>query len=232
MGTPSAAASTPTLGAAPLWRRRRWRGPGVALWVWVALALHVGLLALLTRYPIAPPAQPPAISVRLAPAPETVPPAIEQRPIAPPRPLPEPAPSAADQPGPGPVPQPQLTPPITPPRSTPTPTGADLLNRLSRYRLDGQSQLELTLPDSGPELLPLGLADQSNMLQSLDRPTPLLPFEPGDMGVNFYPNGVQGDVARLFDRITPEFGFVTSFGLEVKCKYVLIVVSCGWGERL
>ena len=39
-----------------------------------------------------------------------------------------------------------------------------------------------------------------------------------------------GDLHRGFDAITPEFGWTTNTGLKVRCRWILVVVGCGWGR--
>lgn len=234
---------------APQWSAARWaRKPRLLRWFWLALLAHLAALWWLAGQPLpAPPGSGrPAISVELVPGsapplpPAPVPadprPAAEPLEPAPPAPQSaEPiAASPADSSEPGPTVS--LPPAGAPPeagldRSDPPPTAQDLLKRLRRYRVDDGPRLTPTGPEPRRAPSELGLANQTNMLAELDRRLPELPFAPGEMGLPFYSAGVRGDIARTFDRITPEFGFVTSFGLEVKCRYVLILVSCGWRER-
>ncbi len=223
----------------PQWPAVKWPRLSAPVWLVIATLVHCAVLWWLSLQPLPAPVRQPALEVELiSPV------------IAPPEPIarPEPAPLLERE---------QLAPaepeeiPVTPdtPKSDPIetrdmpepsvqpvaeevagPTADDLLNQMARYRLDGQSQLDIAPEPQIPPML-LGLADQTNMLTTLDRPLPQLPFEPGEMGLRFYSAGFRGKLERGFDKITPEFGFVTSFGLEVKCVYVLVVVACSWDER-
>lgn len=68
-----------------------------------------------------------------------------------------------------------------------------------------------------------------DMLTMLDRPLPDLPFEYTSGLVRFaYDPGVRGDMQRFWDKITPEFGWTTRYGTEVRCVWVLAVMACGW----
>jgi hypothetical protein len=68
-----------------------------------------------------------------------------------------------------------------------------------------------------------------NMMTLLDRPLPDLPFAYTPGVVKFaYDPGIRGDLQRFWDVITPEFGWRTDNGTEVRCIWVLVVVGCGW----
>ena len=68
-----------------------------------------------------------------------------------------------------------------------------------------------------------------DLLAMLDQPMPELPFAYTPGLVRFaYDPGVRGDLQRFWDVITPEFGWRTRYGTEVRCIYVLVIVACGW----
>jgi hypothetical protein len=68
-----------------------------------------------------------------------------------------------------------------------------------------------------------------DLLAILDQPMPELPFAYTPGLVRFaYDPGVRGDLQRFWDVITPEFGWRTRYGTEVRCIYVLVIVACGW----
>jgi len=68
-----------------------------------------------------------------------------------------------------------------------------------------------------------------NMISMLDQPMPDLPFAYTPGLVRFaYDPGVRGDLQRFWDVITPEFGWRTDNGTEVRCIWVLVIVGCGW----
>jgi hypothetical protein len=68
-----------------------------------------------------------------------------------------------------------------------------------------------------------------NMLTMLDQPLPEVPFAyTPDLVYFAYDPGVRGDLQRFWDVITPEFGWRTKYGTEVKCILVLVIVGCGW----
>ncbi len=244
MGTLTATADLPQ------WPAVRWgRNPRPLRWFWLALLAHLVALWWLAGLPLPAPIADDRPALRFELVPERVvplPPESERAPIVEPAPetisvqpietIPEPTPAEPAPANPAPA---QPVPTVrVPPTEAPdvkeeaqAPRAEDILKRMRRYRIDDEPRLTPAGPQAPPAPLALGLADQTNLLAELDGPLPQLPFEPGEMGLQFYSAGVKGDIARTFDRITPEFGFVTNFGLEVRCKYVLIVVSCGWRER-
>ncbi|MEM7704651.1 MAG: hypothetical protein AAF358_03810 [Pseudomonadota bacterium] len=246
MGTLTATADLPR------WPAARWgRNPRPLRWFWLALLAHLAALWWLAGLPLPEPNVDEREAIRLelvpdrveplpklAPVPVTEAPSEPQQAVpalptetSPDSPPAEPAP-AATAPTPT-IPTVSLPPTEVPnvDEASPAPRAEDILKRMRRYRIEENPRLTPADPKTPPAPLALGLADQTNLLTELDGPLPQLPFEPGEMGLRFYSAGVKGDIARTFDRITPEFGFVTNFGLEVRCKYVLIVVSCGWRER-
>jgi len=70
---------------------------------------------------------------------------------------------------------------------------------------------------------------RQDMLAMLEQPMPDVPFAytPGLVYFAFDP-GVKGDLQRFWDVITPEFGWRTKNGTEVRCVLVLVLVGCGW----
>lgn len=71
--------------------------------------------------------------------------------------------------------------------------------------------------------------EKLSMITILDRPVPDMPFsyEPGLVHFAYEP-GVKGDLQRFWDVITPEFGWRTKYGTEVRCVVVLVILGCGW----
>lgn len=70
---------------------------------------------------------------------------------------------------------------------------------------------------------------RKNMISMLDKPLPEVPFAYTPNLVYFaYEPGVKGDLQRFWDVITPEFGWRTKYGTEVKCILVLVIIGCGW----
>lgn len=68
-----------------------------------------------------------------------------------------------------------------------------------------------------------------NMMTMLDQPMPEVPFAyTPDLVYFAYDPGVKGDLQRFWDVITPEFGWRTKYGTEVRCVLVLVIVGCGW----
>lgn len=68
-----------------------------------------------------------------------------------------------------------------------------------------------------------------DLLSMLDKPLPDVPFDytPGLIYFAYDP-GVKGDLQRFWDVITPEFGWRTKYGTEVRCVLVLVLIGCGW----
>ena len=70
---------------------------------------------------------------------------------------------------------------------------------------------------------------KQNMITMLDQPLPDMPFAyTPDLVYFAYEPGVKGDLQRFWDVITPEFGWRTRYGTEVRCIWVLVIVGCGW----
>jgi len=70
---------------------------------------------------------------------------------------------------------------------------------------------------------------RKDLIEMLDQPLPNLPFEYTPGLVYFaYDPGLRGDLQRFWDVITPEFGWRTKYGTEVKCALILIIPGCVW----
>ena len=68
-----------------------------------------------------------------------------------------------------------------------------------------------------------------DLIAMLDQPLPEVPFDyTPDLVYFAYDPGVKGDLQRFWDVITPEFGWRTKYGTEVKCIMVLVIIGCGW----
>lgn len=231
-------------------------GKPISLWLALlaALVLHTGILLLpVTKRLYLDQTDSLQIEVQLtvqespAPAvpeqpdvPESLPsksePIAEMTPQEPPQveePVPEPAPL---EPQPAPltsiVPAPQVTRPF------------DQLNAAEQKRLSATlltrqfiSEKPVTEQLFGTPLWPHSTEPQRefhypvrpDLLTMLDQPMPELPFAYTPGLVRFaYDPGVRGDLQRFWDVITPEFGWKTRYGTEVRCIYVLVIVACGW----
>ena len=71
--------------------------------------------------------------------------------------------------------------------------------------------------------------ERDNLVTILTKPMQELPFEYRPGLIHFaYDPGVRGDLQRFWDTITPEFGWITKYGTEVKCKWILVIAGCGW----
>jgi len=100
-----------------------------------------------------------------------------------------------------------------------------IIEKSAVEKLFGQ-QVEQQPPAPGKEFhYPV----RPDMITMLDQPMPDLPFEYTPGLVRFaYDPGLRGDMQRFWDKITPEFGWTTRYGTEVKCIWVLIIGGCGW----
>jgi hypothetical protein len=68
-----------------------------------------------------------------------------------------------------------------------------------------------------------------DLIAMLDQPLPEVPFAyTPDLVYFAYDPGVKGDFQRFWDVITPEFGWRTKYGTEVKCIMLLVIIGCGW----
>jgi len=84
------------------------------------------------------------------------------------------------------------------------------------------------VPESDPDAF--RIPERGNLITLLSPPLPDLPFADPGLDVFMYSSGWQGELHRGFDNITPEFGWRTRTGLVVRCRWVLVVVGCGWGR--
>lgn len=70
---------------------------------------------------------------------------------------------------------------------------------------------------------------RQDMLTMLDQPLPDVPFAyTPDLVYFAYEPGVKGDLQRFWDIITPEFGWRTRYGTEVRCILILVIAGCAW----
>jgi hypothetical protein len=70
---------------------------------------------------------------------------------------------------------------------------------------------------------------KENMMTMLDQHLPDVPFAyTPDLVYFAYDPGVKGDLQRFWDVITPEFGWRTKYGTEVRCVLLLVIIGCGW----
>lgn len=73
------------------------------------------------------------------------------------------------------------------------------------------------------------LPARPDMISMLNKPVPDLPFAYQEGLVHFaYDPGVRGELQRFWDAITPEFGWRTKYGTEVRCIWVLVMGGCAW----
>jgi len=218
----------------------------------VALALHLGFLFLPILGENRPaPEHRPSIAIELSmvehqapdmavPAPESMPrePVVEQRPETPPAESPPETTAEA--------------PPVTPLQPTATPAPANPVFAPGLHSL-GETEKKvltstilarqyLTEESAVDRLFGKPLAQEvrdvqkdfhyplrPDLLEMLDKPLPDLPFEYTPGLVYFaYDPGLKGDLQRFWDVITPEFGWRTKYGTEVKCALVLVIVGCVW----
>jgi hypothetical protein len=233
-------------------------GESAGIWLafFLAAGLHAIMLLLpvFEKDPLAPvhltpvrieltTVQPPP-SVVTEPEPETE--------ATPPEPVSEPLPEILPEPPENP---PQRQAETEPPKPLPEPTVTELPTRRLQRDLDGMSELEknvltstilarqfITEESAVDRLFGKPLVQEGNDLQKdfhyplrpdliemLDRPLPDLPFAyTPDLVYFAYDPGVKGDLQRFWDVITPEFGWRTKYGTEVKCGLILIIIGCAW----
>lgn len=165
---------------------------------------------------------------------------------------PEPEPELADEP---PELLPEIQDMAQPVVAEPPPSSASLITRALQRDLDIMSEPEreqLTntvlsrqfftdesaadqlfgkpLPQHNTELRKeFHYPPRQDMIDMLDQHMPEVPFTytPGLIYFAYDP-GLKGDIQRFWDVITPEFGWRTKYGTEVRCKWVLVIVGCGW----
>ena len=183
-------------------------------------------------------------------APEQLEEIVEPEPVPEPtpEPLPEPPPVPEPAEEPLPIPLEDVVENIASARPTPTltPVNRDVERMsneqkrqlthsiLSRQFISEPSAAEQVFGKPLPSLQPDPIAEfhypmRENMVTMLDKPMQNLPFEYKEGLVYFaYEPGVKGDLQRFWDDITPEFGWITRYGTEVKCVWILVIAACGW----
>lgn len=197
----------------------------------VAVALHALLLSMPVTQP-GPPASPTTLVLDLT----TRAPAAEAPP-ADPEPMPEPVTPATmteklaknrpTQPAPVPV-EPERPQPPAPIERV---ANKDLI--LARQYITEEPVIDRIFgrPIERPASpqVDFRIPQRTDMLTILDKPMQDLPFDYTPGLVRFaYDPGVMGDLQRFWDVITPEFGWRTNNGTEVRCIVLLVVLGCGW----
>jgi len=220
--------------------------------IWPALLIALGLHSLILLLPLPgqkTDARPALAQIELLIIKPEPPPVVNDVPLTAPEPLPSPAilttPMVQEKPAPS-----VKTPPvmIIPTRSeatlVPVKRDPELMSpsekrTLTHTILSSQFITEESATDQlfGKPVSPYNLESQEefhyperdNLTTILSKPMQELPFEYTPGLVYFaYDPGVRGDLQRFWDTITPEFGWITRYGTEVKCKWVLIIAACGW----
>jgi hypothetical protein len=195
-----------------------------------ALALHALLLTLPVKRP-APLGELGTIELELTaflPEPEPTPkPTVE--PVVPVAPPPESVESLAETAQPKPRPTPAEPEPRQPPARQAR-ASTDVI--LSRQFITEEPVIDRLfgrpLEAPAPQV-DFRIPQRTDMLTMLNRPMQDLPFEYTPGLVHFaYAPGVRGDLQRFWDVITPEFGWRTNNGTEVRCVLLLVVIGCGW----
>jgi hypothetical protein len=220
--------------------------------IWLALAIALGLHALILLLPLpgqVPGARPVSAQIDLR--------LTTFDPIPVPEPLPEPVPEPVPEPRdtrPESVPLAETSSQGVSPASravilAPIKRGLETMNTEEKRRL---TNLVLSSPfiteDSAADQLfgnPFVLysteiqkefhqkefhyPERPSLLAMLDQPMQELPFAYTPGLVRFaYDPGIKGDLQRFWDVITPEFGWTSKYGTEVKCVWVLVIAACGW----
>lgn len=221
--------------------------------IWLALVIALGVHLLVLLLPIGDKLQestPSATRIELqltafVPA-QVTPETILPEPLPEHLPEPLPAPEPIEEPLPEPFDEVLETIASTPPPPTLTPINRDIeqMNQADKTRLTNTilSTQFITRPTAAEQIFgkplqpqqPDPIAEfhypqQPNLVAMLDKPMQNLPFEYKQGLVYFaYAPGVKGDLQRFFDDITPEFGWITRYGTEVKCVWVLVIGACAW----
>ena len=224
--------------------------------IWLALAVAFGLHVLFLLIPLpgpVPDSRPVSVLIELQLTPFDPLPPTEEISVPDLPPLPEPATAHGD-----PTPEspplmktPAQTPIATPRAATLTPIerNPERMNiekkaRLTRSVLSSQFITEESAADQlfGKPVEWYSTAawkkslqtefhfpGKPNLIAMLDQPMQELPFEYTPGLVHFaYEPGVKGDLQRFWDKITPEFGWTTKYGTEVRCIWVLVIAGCAW----
>ena len=199
------------------------------LWIFVVVAvlMHLLLLAVpLDRRQAESSTH--GIDVKLSrePSAQAIPIDADVARVAPPTPIPRPQP----RPEPEPVTPPVVTEtpaPVVSAPAEPAPPSPSITSRLSRYRLEGYTEVpEMEPPTAIPR--ELGSAPAAPTLAAvLDTTPPELPFADPDTPFVFFSTGLEGGVEKAFYKVTKEFGFKVA-SAEVKCAWIVVIVACGW----
>jgi hypothetical protein len=198
-----------------------------------ALALHALLLALPLNRP-SPPKDTGSIELELTsfPPPPDVKPETANEPASSPEPQPETAERLAETYAPEPPPVPAEADPQRP-AATQRQRRANTDVILSRQYISEEPVIDRLfgrpLETAAAPQVGFRIPQRTDMLTMLDRPMQDLPFEYTPGLVHFaYAPGVRGDLQRFLDVITPEFGWRTRNGTEIRCRFMLVALGCGW----
>jgi len=177
----------------------------------------------------------------LLPEPQAQPrePVVEETPKPPAPPLDEPPDTLAESPPAKELPPPPATPPareLAPESSDMSEVERKVLTStiLSRQYITEESAADRLfgkplVQDSGDVRKEFHYPLRPDLIEMLNKPLPDLPFEytPGLIYFAYDP-GMKGELQRFWDVITPEFGWRTKYGTEVKCALILVIVGCVW----
>lgn len=83
-----------------------------------------------------------------------------------------------------------------------------------------------------PAFVEFRYPERESMITMLTPRLPDVPFADPGLDLFMYSPDWQGSLHRGFDKITPEFGYTTNTGFMVRCRWLIIVVGCGWGRSL
>jgi len=224
---------------------------GKSTGIWLALAVALGLHALIMFVPVTrqtAPAEHIGTQIELRLTTAASPPSVTDPVVSVPVPEPEPEPQ---KPEPTPIKKiVETQPSIKPPTLTPISPLRELDHNLERMSEKQRTRLTNSILSSqfiteesatdqlfGKQIRQYAseprrefhYPDRENMIAMLDQPMSELPFAYTPGLIHFaYDPGFKGELQRFWDVITPEFGWITDNGTEFKCVWILVIGACGW----
>lgn len=121
------------------------------------------------------------------------------------------------------VPKPELIEPQikTPEKQTTTISTGQILNQARSYT-------DIQITDEFKAAQPNTFKAQTYQVHDPYADIPYLPTHELAMDMDFYAEGLEGNLERFTDKITLEKTITTKYGTKITCALVVIFFGCGW----